>query len=122
MMHLTERSGGDFGLVYRYYLSLEQELAAGKPLVFLTFVYDREKIQFLSFMMHLTERSGGDFGLVYRYYLSLEQELAAGKATWRDSIGRRSLDHFETVFFKIGIHVASCNLSFHIHVFCTRGA
>jgi hypothetical protein len=30
MMHLTERSGGDFGLVYRYYLSLEQELAAGK--------------------------------------------------------------------------------------------
>jgi hypothetical protein len=34
MMHLTERSGGDFGLVYLYYLSLEQELAAGKPLVF----------------------------------------------------------------------------------------
>ncbi len=46
---------------------------------FLTFVYDREKIQFLSFMMHLTERSGGDFGIVYRYYLSLEQELAFGK-------------------------------------------
>jgi hypothetical protein len=44
-----------------------------------TSVYDREKIQFLSFMMHLTERSGGDFGLVYRYYLSLKQELAAGK-------------------------------------------
>ncbi len=79
MMHLTERSGNDFGLMYCYYLSLEQELAGGKPLVFLTFVYDREKIQFLSFMMHLTERSGGDFGLVYRYYLSLEQELIADK-------------------------------------------
>jgi hypothetical protein len=65
--------------VYCYYLSLEQELAGGKPLVFLTFVYAREKIQFLSFMMHLTERSGGDFGLVHRYYPSVEQELAAGK-------------------------------------------
>jgi hypothetical protein len=67
--------------------------------------------------MHLTERSGGDFGLVYRYYLSLEQELAAGKASWRDSIGRRSLNHFETVFFKIGIHVASFIFLFHILVF-----
>jgi hypothetical protein len=34
MMHVTEWSGGDFGLLYRYYLSLEQDLAAGKPLVF----------------------------------------------------------------------------------------
>jgi hypothetical protein len=34
MMHLTEQWGGDFGLVYRYYLSLEQELAASKLLVF----------------------------------------------------------------------------------------
>ncbi len=60
-------------------VSLEQELGWANHYSFLTFVYDREKIQFLSFVMHLTERSGGDFGLVYRYYLSLEQELAAGK-------------------------------------------